>query len=156
MNGHDETHSCSSQFLRTRLQTAHQPWRYPAVAPPSVHAPNWLVHTTETECVYCAVRTESLNIIQVNLDPVAIAGHAICDGQSGMFSKYFGFHPVRTISDIPHTHPRLNVSLTRMSNWRSLGTFQKKLCFFRKYGNNGIEKYEGAPHGPFCIRISFK
>jgi len=28
---------------------------------------NRLVFITETECVYCAVRTESLNIIQVNL-----------------------------------------------------------------------------------------
>jgi len=27
---------------------------------------NWLVFITETECVYCAVRTESLNITQFN------------------------------------------------------------------------------------------
>jgi hypothetical protein len=28
---------------------------------------NWLVFITETECVYCAVRTGKLNIIQVNV-----------------------------------------------------------------------------------------
>jgi hypothetical protein len=56
---------------------------------------------------------------------VAIAGHVIRDGQSGVFSKYFGFHSVKIISDIPHAHPRLHVSLTRMSDWRSLGTFQE-------------------------------
>jgi hypothetical protein len=31
----------------------------------SLYSFNWLVFITETECVYCAVRTESLNIIQV-------------------------------------------------------------------------------------------
>ena len=29
---------------------------------------DWLVFITETECVYCAVRTGSLNIIQVNTE----------------------------------------------------------------------------------------
>jgi hypothetical protein len=28
----------------------------------------WLVFTTETECVYCAVRAESLYIIKVNIN----------------------------------------------------------------------------------------
>ena len=35
--------------------------------------------TAETECVYCAVRTKFLNIIQVNLCPLAISGDAISD-----------------------------------------------------------------------------
>jgi hypothetical protein len=30
---------------------------------------NWLVLITETGCVYCAVGTESLNIIKVNISP---------------------------------------------------------------------------------------
>jgi hypothetical protein len=34
----------------------------------SLYRINWLVFTTE-ECVYCAVRTESLNIIPVNISP---------------------------------------------------------------------------------------
>jgi len=33
----------------------------------SLYSINWLVCITETECVYCAVRAESLNIIKVNL-----------------------------------------------------------------------------------------
>jgi hypothetical protein len=33
----------------------------------SLYSINWLVFVTETECVYCAVRTESLNILQLNL-----------------------------------------------------------------------------------------
>jgi hypothetical protein len=33
----------------------------------SLYNINWLVCITETECVYCTVRTESLYIIQVNL-----------------------------------------------------------------------------------------
>jgi hypothetical protein len=33
----------------------------------SLHSIKWLVFTTETECVYCAVRTESLYTIQVHL-----------------------------------------------------------------------------------------
>jgi len=28
---------------------------------------NWLVCVTDTECVYCAVRTGFLNVIQINL-----------------------------------------------------------------------------------------
>jgi hypothetical protein len=33
----------------------------------SVYRINWLVFTTKVECVYCAVRTESLNMIHFNL-----------------------------------------------------------------------------------------
>jgi hypothetical protein len=33
----------------------------------SLYSINWLVFITETECVYCALRTGSLNVIQVNL-----------------------------------------------------------------------------------------
>ena len=32
----------------------------------SLYSINWLVFVTETECVYCAVRTESLDAIQLN------------------------------------------------------------------------------------------
>jgi hypothetical protein len=32
----------------------------------SLHSINWPVFITETECVYCAVRTEYLNTIQIN------------------------------------------------------------------------------------------
>jgi hypothetical protein len=33
----------------------------------SLYSINWLVFITEMQCVYCAVRTDFLNIIQVNL-----------------------------------------------------------------------------------------
>ena len=33
----------------------------------SLYNINWLVFVTKTECVYCVVRTECLNIIQINL-----------------------------------------------------------------------------------------
>jgi hypothetical protein len=33
----------------------------------SLYSINWLVFITETECIYCAVRTGSLNVTQVNI-----------------------------------------------------------------------------------------
>jgi hypothetical protein len=38
----------------------------------SLHSIQWCVFITEAECVYCAVRTESLNIIKVNPSPQGI------------------------------------------------------------------------------------
>ena len=47
----------------------------------SLYSINWLVVITETECVYCAVRTECLHTIQVNasvcLVPVSATLHFI-------------------------------------------------------------------------------
>ena len=40
-------------------------WIWEQTAIISLYNINWLVCITETECVYCAVRTEFLNIIQV-------------------------------------------------------------------------------------------
>jgi hypothetical protein len=42
----------------------------------SLYSINWLVFITEKECVYCAVRTESLYAIQINLS---------------ILREYFGF-----------------------------------------------------------------
>ena len=39
----------------------------------SLYIINWLVYITETECVYCAVRTGSLYIIEVNIRPQHVA-----------------------------------------------------------------------------------
>ena len=41
----------------------------------SLHSINWLVCITETECVYCAVRTGSLNRIHVNLFKCLMKSH---------------------------------------------------------------------------------
>jgi hypothetical protein len=38
----------------------------------SLYSINWLVFITETYSVYCAVRTESLTVIQVNLSVLAV------------------------------------------------------------------------------------
>jgi len=35
----------------------------------SLYSFNWLVFTTERECVYCAIQTETLNTIQGNYSP---------------------------------------------------------------------------------------
>ena len=72
----------------------------------SLYNINWVVFTciTETECVYCAVRTGSLNVIQVIFRLLP--------------------SPVSTIPPTLHTHLHLHVSPTRRTNGRSLGTFQ--------------------------------
>jgi hypothetical protein len=65
----------------------------------SLYSINWLVCITETECVYCAVRTESLNEIEVN------------------------------IPQLLHTHSDKHVALTIKTNGQSLRTFQKATLF---------------------------
>jgi hypothetical protein len=42
-------------------------WISEQTAITSLYSINWLVFITETECAYCAVRTEYLNIIQANI-----------------------------------------------------------------------------------------
>ena len=42
-------------------------WIWEKTAIISLYSINWLIFITETECVYCAVRAECLNIIRVNL-----------------------------------------------------------------------------------------
>jgi hypothetical protein len=42
-------------------------WIWEQTAIISLYSINWLVFITETECVYCAVRTGYLNLIRVNL-----------------------------------------------------------------------------------------
>jgi len=42
-------------------------WTSEQTAIISVYNINWLVFVTETECVYCAVRTAALRIVQINL-----------------------------------------------------------------------------------------
>jgi hypothetical protein len=78
----------------------------------SVYNINWLVCITETECVYCAVRTECIHTVQVNLSlwlchpqtvtrrsltakaPVRsqVSESEICSGQSGNGKDF----PLRT------------------------------------------------------------
>ena len=58
----------------TTLRSAHTAvsicfvWIWEQTAIISLYSIDWLVCVTETECVYCAVRTGSLYIIQVNFN----------------------------------------------------------------------------------------
>ena len=47
-------------------------WIWEQTAIISLYSIDWLVFITETESVYCAVRAELLNVIQVNLQPVPV------------------------------------------------------------------------------------
>jgi len=44
-------------------------WIWEQTAIISLYSTNWPVFITETECVYCVVRTENLNTVQVNYSP---------------------------------------------------------------------------------------
>ena len=145
-----------SQLLRTHLQTACHSRRYPAVATPSVHALNWLVVQPRRN-VFTA-RYELNLFIQVNLGPVWIAGHAICDmwrTDCRVFSQCLDFPPVRIIPYIPHTPTRPCVHLTRPSNYRSLETVQKSSGRSEIWAH-WMETYEGAPLGPFLYPCFFQ
>jgi len=66
----------------------------------SLYSIHWLVYLTETECVYCAIRTEYLNIIQV------IPGQSICDSVVDKWHWDSFFPP-------EYFHFRLSVSFHR-------------------------------------------
>ena len=46
-------------------------WIWEQTAIISLYSINWPVFITETECVYCAVRTGSLNVVEFNVSPSA-------------------------------------------------------------------------------------
>jgi hypothetical protein len=118
----------------------------------SLYSINWLVFITETECVYCAVGTEPLNTIQVNLrlsravpwlrrlvggllprrprfDPRSIRVRSVDKVALGMvFLRIFRFLPFSIIPPMLHTHVYLRVALMRRTNWRRLGSFLKVGC----------------------------
>jgi hypothetical protein len=110
-----------------------------------------LAFVTETKRVYCEVRTESLHINHVDLSlfpwrpefdlksvHVRFMVEKVALGQA--FVLVLRFLPV---SIIPpklrsrlHVRVQLRVGLTRRTNGRSLGTFQKA-TIFRKLRNIG-------------------
>jgi hypothetical protein len=77
----------------------------------SLYSINWLVFVTETECVYCAVRAEWFNVIQLQLGLL-------------IFPPHFSFPCHYHFSIAPHSS-----SSTRRSDQekkgQSLGTYQK-------------------------------
>ena len=58
----------------------------------SLYSINWLVFITETECVYCAVRTGSLNVIQVNISVRSV--HDLFKTSGHPHSTYSDLSPV--------------------------------------------------------------
>jgi len=86
----------------------------------SLYSINWLVFITATGNVYCAVRTGSLYIIQ---------------GDSFSLRLLRG-SPGSITLPMPHTHLHRHAAITRRTNGRSLGTFQKPMPF-RKSVSNG-------------------
>ena len=117
-------------------------WIWEQTAIISLYSINWLVCITETQCVYCAVRTGSLNTVCVNLwfKPgfdlwsvrVRFMFNKVSLGQ--VFLQIFTFLAVSTIpfhSTPPflHSYLRLSVARTRRTDWLSLWTFRNAVLF---------------------------
>ena len=74
-------------------------WIWEQTATISLYSINWLVFTTETECVYCAVRTGCLNTTRVDRPPIL------------------------------HSHPHLHVATARRTRRWTVGTWQIVISF---------------------------
>jgi len=118
-------------------------WEQTAIISP--YSISWLAFITETDCVYCAVRTESLNLTQFKFDwkirgsPCSIPGRSKsdCGGRSGTGAVFLRKLRSSTVSIIPpklHTYLGLHAALTRTR----LGTFQNAILF-RKSGSAGYK-----------------
>ena len=119
-------------------------WIWEQTAIISLYNIDWLVFITETECVYCAVRTERLTIIQANrklqnavpwfrrlvfnqearvrsqVGPCRFVVNRVALGQFSL--PVLRFPPGIVIAPLLRTH--LHVSVGRRTNRWSLGTFQ--------------------------------
>jgi hypothetical protein len=115
----------------------------------SLYSINLLVYVTEMECIYCAVRVESLNVFQINLwhqTGLAVA-HAVSNvfeprlvhvrfvvnkvALRQGFLRILRFCPVSIKMVLTQLY--LNVPFTRRTNGRIQETFQKAVLF----GNRG-------------------
>ena len=113
----------------------------------SLYNVHWLVFITQTQCVYCAVRTGSLTVIHVSISLALLSGRAmapavsprlltakfqvldLCWAQGQVSLPVLRFSPVCTVPPVLHTHLHLHAGLTRRTNQRSLGTFHKATLF---------------------------
>ena len=89
-------------------------WIWEQTAIISLYNINWLVFITETECVYSAVRTGFLYIIQTPLKP---SGHymyrtvvTICTAQWSLYVPHSGHYMYRTVVTICTASLTLNNS----------------------------------------------
>ena len=131
-------------------------WKKKSVAK-RLNSTKCLVFIIEIVCVYCAVRTDFLNILHVNFSPcgLGMAQGVSCmsvtpeagfpstwDLQRTQWNWEFFFSPsnlIFPVSIIPtplHARLHVHVALIRRTNCRSLGNFQKEMLF-RKQRNNG-------------------
>jgi hypothetical protein len=120
----------------------------------SLYSINWLVFITETECVYCAVRTECLYMIQVNVS-IKKYGPCLRWFEAGLTPWRRGFDPrsvhvksvlnkvalgqfcvqvlrflhVRIISTMLRTDLYLHVALTRKDKRAKPGNLPKAMLF---------------------------
>ena len=110
----------------------------------SLYNINWLVYITEMECVYCAVRSGSLNVIQINLSRRRLRRGARVSTRSahvwfvvdrvalGYVSiRVLRFSFVSIIPPLLHTHLQMLLILTRTTNRRRLGTIQNPTLLLR-------------------------
>ena len=95
----------------------------------SLYSINWLVCVTETECVYCAVRTGCLNISQFKFywnirgSLCSIPGCGERSGSGTVFLRILRFSTVSIILPLLHTYLGLHAALTRTRLW----TFQNSI-----------------------------
>jgi hypothetical protein len=104
----------------------------------SLYNINWLVCVTETECVYCAVRTGSLSEGLVTGLSMRRPGFCPRTVHVWFVAKSALVHVSLPVLPFPlsvgshqmlHTHLHLHVAFTSRTNERSLGTSRKKFCF---------------------------
>jgi len=134
-------------------------WIWEKTAIISLYSINWLVlRITETENVYCAVRTDTLYVFHFNLDFLKVA-----NGQ--VFLQIIQFFSVSTIPPLLQTHLHLHDFLTRRTNGRNLGTFEKQCSFvirgalhtevhfvaFKKLRKAAIDKNEAGEAVNFLV-----
>ena len=113
----------------------------------SLYSINWLICITETECVYCAVRTKCY-VIQVYFRSSATLSTTkltLTSSKSRQFMwdlwctkwhwdkapppQVLRFSSASVIPPMVHIHLRLYAALTRRTNERSLGTFTQQCPF---------------------------
>ena len=108
----------------------------------SLYNINWLVFITDTQCVYCAVRTEPLHLNQVcHNRPLTAESRVrfqfswyVMYGRQNDTTTLLNFSPVTTSPPMPHTPLHLHIALTKVTKGRSMWT-HKKGMLFRKSGN---------------------